>query len=269
MRDAEHPSEASRNAFVEGRASAEEHAAILRHRAGCRRCAAELEALAAVRVVLAVEAERDAVPDAAFEARLRGALDREDAARAKRRPDTAGSRRVAWAGLAAAAALALLWIGLAGDVASNGPVDAAFADASAAGIDRLVIDLATTDPAALAAFHRDQGVAFPSRVLDLGMMGWTLAGGSVGAVAGRASALALYRDASGRWLVCRMFEGDAASLPPPAERFEASGFTFYVHRRDRATAVFWQEGGVLCVLVSDSPEADVRALAVAKAMLPG
>lgn len=269
MRDGDHPSEAAQHEFVDGRSTLDERASIERHLDTCRVCARRVEALMAVRKLLVIEADREAGPDAAFEARLREALDREDAAQAGATARSRGARWTAIVSFAAAATFALLWLGPLRGARPPDLASAAFADASAARRGALDLALRTSDAEALARFHGDRGISFPSRVLDLAMMGWTLEGGSTGPFADRPSALAFYRDAAARWLVCRMFQGSLAELPAPDDRFDASGFTFQVYRRDGATAVFWLEGDVLCVLVSERPEAEVRALAVAKAMLPG
>lgn len=271
MPDAEHPREAARNDYVDDRLGPRERAALEAHLAACERCAREVETLQILRTILATESERASERDPAFEERLRRALDREDASvRAiPARAPLRRRRRLVAAASAAAALLALLWLVRSIEPAGRDLARSVFAEAEAVSAGRTALALETSDPARLARFHHEHGIAFPSRVLDLAMMGWMLAGGSVGSLDGRPAALALYRDAGGRWLVCRMFEGDLSELPAPARRFEASGFTFHVHRAGSATAVFWREGPILCVLVSDLPEAEVRALAIAKAMLPG
>ena len=57
-----------------------------------------------------------------------------------------------------------------------------------------------------------------------------------------------------------------SELPPTDDVRQHNGITFYVHRSAGSTIVFWQEGEVVCVLVSDVPAEDVVQLAFAKAM---
>ncbi len=273
MRDATHPSDATRNEYVDGRCRPLERENIETHLAACTSCRDGVAALRSLRSILAAERERTAAPDLDFEARLRNALDASDASLRPARGSPAAPRprrliRMALA-VAAAAAIAVFWLTRGIDLPAQDLATAALADADSARAGRHEVGLATADAAALTRFHRENGIAFRSRVLDLAMMGWTLEGGGVDDLAGRPSAFALYRDAAGRWLVCRMFEGEFAALPSPQSRFEAGGFTFHVYRNATTTAVFWREGDVLCVLSSDLPEEQVRALAVAKAMLPG
>jgi anti-sigma factor RsiW len=109
-------------------------------------------------------------------------------------------------------------------------------------------------------------LAFPPRVFDLGMMQYALLGGRVHTLAGRPSAFFVYRGPGGRLVVCQMSEGSVEELPPGAERREHNGITFYIYRRGTRTIVFWQEGNVMCVLVSDIAADDVIQLAFAKAM---
>jgi hypothetical protein len=58
----------------------------------------------------------------------------------------------------------------------------------------------TTEP---EAFFAPNGVAFPTRMFDLAMMGYHLVGGGTHALRGRPSALFVYRAAGGRALSVR------------------------------------------------------------------
>ena len=69
-------------------------------------------------------------------------------------------------------------------------------------------------------------------------------------------------------LVCEMFTGKMADLPAGSEAREHNGFRFQIFRQGDLTAVFWPEGAVVCVLISDGPPEDVVQLAFAKAMAP-
>ena len=107
------------------------------------------------------------------------------------------------------------------------------------------------------------------RVLDLAMMGFVLEGGSRHDLGGRPSALYVYRDRSGRPLVCQMYAGSLADLPLTGDLRDNGRFRFHVYSEGGATTVFWQEGPIVCALASRMPLDDVVALAFAKAMLPG
>jgi hypothetical protein len=65
-----------------------------------------------------------------------------------------------------------------------------------------------------------------------------------------------------------MYLGALEDLPDDALRSEHGGFEFFAYRRSGSTQVFWQEGEVTCVLVSDAPFEEVLSLARAKAMKP-
>ena len=54
----------------------------------------------------------------------------------------------------------------------------------------------------------------------------------------------------------------AISTPPTTWR------RFHIYERDGVTAVFWQEGPTVCVLIGDGPPRDIVELAVGKAMAP-
>jgi anti-sigma factor RsiW len=96
------------------------------------------------------------------------------------------------------------------------------------------------------------GVPFTTRVFDLGMMGYRLEGGRVHRLAGRLSALFVYRGEGGKILVCEMYSGHARELPGGAVLRENKGIRFYVYRTGRTTTVFWQERDVVCALSSDA-----------------
>ena len=118
----------------------------------------------------------------------------------------------------------------------------------------------------MEAYFARNGIAFQTRVFDLGMMNYRLAGGRVNHLDGRLSALFAYSGPGGQKLVCQMYEGKISELPPTDDVRQHNGITFYVHRSERRTIVFWQEGDVVCVLVSDVPPEDVVQLAFAKAV---
>lgn len=176
--------------------------------------------------------------------------------------------RVALGGLAAAA-LVLLYLQVGGvRVPSGQDLPALVArDARAVGSSSLPLAQTSSEAAVLERYFAD--TPGPRvRVIDLAMMQITLEGGARHVLDGHPSALYSYRTPSGGRLVCQMYEGRLADLPPPAEVRESNGFRFQVYTRDAVTLVFWQEGDLVCVLASELPAEEVIALAQAKAMAP-
>lgn len=172
--------------------------------------------------------------------------------------------------LAAAAALlvALSFVLLRPGPSPAIPLPEAVADevrSRAAG--RLELAVEVSDAGRLEAFLADQRLGFQVRVLDLGMMGFALRGGNAGLLAGRPSALMVYREtATGHEVLCRMLREGMAALPPAHEARQHDGIPFQVYRLGDVTVVFWPEGPVLCALAGrGEPEALVQ-LAFGKAM---
>ena len=66
-----------------------------------------------------------------------------------------------------------------------------------------------------------------------------------------------------------MYVGQVTDLPKGAVLRENKGFTFHIYQSQGPTAVFRQEGAVVCVLLSDVGPEEVIQLAFAKAMPPG
>jgi anti-sigma factor RsiW len=249
--------------LLDGRLEASARERVEAHLAGCDSCERERRALARVRESLH-SLRRTEVP-ADFREAVSAVLDREDARAATSR--TSRSRLPRPALLAAAAAVILLGA-LAVFLARPKPLPERVArDYSDFRAGRLRLQLETGDAAALNKFFADGGVRFRTRVLDLGMMGYRLAGGSV--LGGRRKrAFFVYRGEGGRLLACQMYEGDLRALRHPPEVRQRSDFTFLVFRESDQTQVFWQEGDVVCVLASDMPSEEIVQLALAKAMKP-
>lgn len=251
--------------FVDDRLSGVEADDIRQHLAGCAACRVELQWMAAGRRAAQAARQADAVPTD-LRARLTSALDDIDAAATTPRPAPV-SRRAVWTGLAAAAVLVLYlvapWRGGPADV-----VERARAEYLAVRGGAAALALRTGEAAALQRYF-DEAADWPRiRVIDLGMMGWTLEGGARRRSGNVPVALYAYRSASGADLVCQMYPGRLAELPPPAAVRHENGFEFRTYTRDGVTLVFWQEGELVCVLAADLPAAEVLALAIAKAMTP-
>jgi anti-sigma factor RsiW len=242
--------------LLDGRLDEAERAKVEEHLASCAACSAQRDRLVAVKTA-AWRALRQPEAPSGVSAAITAALDREQAAQRRR-----------WRMAAAAAVLAAI-VGLVTYLRRPGLPDAAASDFARVADGSLVLESSSSDPASLERFFQARGIAFRTRVLDLGMMGYRLIGGRVHSLRGRPSALFVYRGPEGRLLVCEMYLGSLEELPSLARRVvEHGGFEFRAYRRGGSTQVFWQEGDVTCVLVSDAPLEEVLALAFAKAMKP-
>src|SRR5262245_43803982 len=248
--------------LLDGRADAVVRGEAEDHLRSCAECRRRLAALGAVRAAVRGGSGPSELPPELAE-RLRGALDREDSIA---RPRSLPVRR-AWVAAAAIAAAALLLLVLLPRGRTPDVVDQALGQYRVETGTLPPRSLRTSDIAALEAFLRAQNLPFPVRVLDLGMMRWELVGGGVEPLGGAPSVVLVYRR-DGRIVVCRMYLGSTAAMPPTEDVEEHRGFRFQVYERDGLTAVFWQEGDTVCVLVSDLGRAEVMDLAVAKAMAP-
>jgi anti-sigma factor RsiW len=131
---------------------------------------------------------------------------------------------------------------------------------------KLSLQIHTNDEVQMEKYFAAQGINFPSRVFDLSMMKYDLMGGRVHQLIKRKSAFFVYKGEQGQFLVCQMYPGIASDLPKGAELREHNGIKFYIYQRHGLTTVFWEEGELLCVLVSDIPSQQVIELAFAKAM---
>jgi anti-sigma factor RsiW len=248
--------------LLDARLGASSRAEAERHLQVCEACRLEWRSLAAVRqAVRAALAPGEPPPELAAD--MATILDRAAGDVPPLARPRSIRRRIAVAAIAAAAAaLALfLWIGKPRDLTA-----AVARDYGAVDEERVALHMRTADPQALERFFAGHGVAFKTRVFDLGMMGYRLVGGRVNTLRGRPSALFVYRGEQNKILVCQMFEGSTRELPPGADVRRHGGIPFSVYRRGSRTLVFWPEGKVLCVLVSDAETEEVVALAFAKAV---
>ncbi len=172
-------------------------------------------------------------------------------------------RLVPW--LAAAAALvAAVWMG--GRFRTSSVPDSVADVYRAYASNALSLEVASNDPIELERYFLGRGLPFPTRVFDLGMMGFPLEGGGVRPVGGRDGLLIAYRGADGRVLLCQMYEGSVADLPEPIDRRTNDGITFHLYRDGDVTLVFWQEGAVVCVLAAEGDPETAIQLAFAKAV---
>lgn len=244
--------------LLDGRLTGEERASVERHLVECRGCRAELAALRWTRERMAALSTVPAPPGLA--ARVREALDAEDAA--------AGRRLPLWLPLAAAAlVIALvtvpLWWARRADAVDEVREDLAAVVAGTVGLEARSLTASE-----LEAWFAGRGIPFEVRVFDLGGMAFDLVGGRVGRVGGAPSALFAYRGPQGALVVCQMYPGTLPAAESPGEiHVRDDGVEFVTVRREGAVLVFWEEGEVICVLASEElPEDQVRALAFAKAV---
>ncbi len=271
-----HPTDALQE-LLDGRLDTERQATVEGHLAECARCRRDVELLrAACEGVKAAHAEASERSDgAAFEARMRAVLDREDSARMAQPSSDRTARRSVLSLVAAAAAvliavlLVVRWMKPPVPTPAVDLVAYAVSEIAAVQQGALVLDRVTERPDELETFFAQHALGFRVRVLDLAMMGWRVVGGRVHRIGDHDSALYVYRDGREHLLVCQMFLGRLDELPAGAERFLRGTIPFAVHERNGVTAVFWAEANVVCVLVSDLPRDAVIALATAKAMAAG
>lgn len=249
--------------FLDGRVDAARQAEVRAHLEGCPQCRSELDALRWVRDVALKQLPGEDVPPALAD-RVAVALDAADG-RTGRPERRVGRRWGRWAGasaLLAAAAVALLLIlepGLSLPAAAARDF-AAYRDGT------LSLALRTSDGAAVERLFATGGLQYAPRVFDLSMMQYQLQGGRVHRLRSRPSAFYAYRGPAGSDVVCQMFLGRLAELPPTDDAREHDGIVFRVYRVEGVTLVFWQEGAVVCVLASNAESEAVIQLAYAKAV---
>ena len=240
---------------------------VERHLETCEECRREYEAMAWTKQ-LTTRRSVPATAPAELRARIQQSL------RAVRPvPDAETMRpsfwRVRLRPIMAAAAVLVLVLGALLAVYLLKPVglpEIAARDFKAYAARELVLELATRDVKVLEAHFVSKGVPFNTRVFDLGMMDYQLVGGRVQRPGPRARALFVYNGPAAQKLVCEMYSGTTGDLPAGATVRENKGVRFFTYQRDGLTAVFWQEGAVVCVLVSDIAQEQVVQLAFAKAM---
>ena len=253
------------DALLDGRLYEDTVAEIEAHLAGCDECRRAFEAL---RWTKQFAAARFAAPDAPadLQAKILRSLRAETIAEVLPAPPRGAWNHRHTFALAASLLIAAI---LAGILLVGKSLPALVAqDFRNYRSQRLPLDLATDDVKQMEEFFTAYGVPFTPRVFDLGMMQYRLVGGRVHRLNGQPSALFIYRGANGEELLCQMFPGKVANLPAGAERRENKGIEFFIYRKNGTTTVFWQEGKIVCALVSDIDPEAVTQLAFAKAMIP-
>ncbi len=221
----QHPREALQDLLC-GRIDSRSRAELEAHVDACTECRRELESLRWVKQVLTGHLERQSAPDA-LRARVVAALDAEDVA-ATTAPPPIGFRPWSWAMVGAVpllllVALAAVWWLRPADLPRM-----VADDYGAFKTEVLKLGSLTADGPLLENYFAEQGIEFPTRVFDLGMMNYRLVGGRIHELAGDPSAAFVYRGADGKLLVCQMFRGQPEDLPAGAEVREHNGIEFYI-----------------------------------------
>lgn len=282
-----HPGEALQD-FLDGRLSGAAAEQVRAHLETCASCQAVRDELTIARDALASLREGEIPLPVDLLASVQHSLDAEAASWPALRPAPlpasspaptampsdeararwAASRRRRWFAVAAAAAVVVAYLVLGNRPTPLDLPAQAARDLGAVGSRTLPLELRTDQAALLERYFAATPDGPRVRVIDLAMMGIALEGGVRHTLDGRQSALYSYRTPSGVRLVCQMYEGELAELPPSSDVRDQNGFRFHIYTRGEVTLVFWQEGDLVCVLASELPAGEVIALAVAKAMAP-
>ena len=238
------------------------------HLEDCERCRREFEAVQHVRKMLAPQVGHDELPPA-LTARLSELLDREDRSatssqRSRRAPNRLARRWALAASIAAIFVTALLLWRNDGQLQSDPWTAAVTQHFAAYRAAQLPLAVHSGDARELERFFSEH-LDFHTRVYDLETMGYRIEGGDVVRLNGRSSAMSAYVGPGDSRLLCEMFLGRTDELPPPARTVTHDGIAFHVYRRGAQTAVYWADGSVICVLVSDIDSQALLALAFAKA----
>ena len=131
---------------------------------------------------------------------------------------------------------------------------------------QLALEFSTGDVKKMEGYFAERGLTFNTRVFDLGMMNYRLEGGRIAPSRRQPRAQFVYRGPANQSLLCQMFVGRVTALPAGAAVREDHGIQFRIYETKGLTSVFWQEGAVVCALISDIPQSEVVQLAFAKAM---
>lgn len=270
MADHAHPTDVLQEA-LDGRLDAAALAELDLHLAACDSCRNERDALKwAQTEVRATVASVEVPPD--FEARLKRLLDAEDAGRAPagtsaqhRSPKTDGGRTARWF-WAAAAIAAVLSLVLGPRIFAPALPEQVGSTFRAYRAGELALDVRSRDVAQIEAFFERTDRTLAVRVYDLGMMRYEAQGGALTRLGDRPTTLVAYRGPAGETLLCEMYRGKAADLPPGARRVAHDGIDFLTYTTGALTVVFWQEGELVCVLAAEGDPRSLLDLAFAKAL---
>lgn len=246
--------------FLDGRLRAGRREEIEEHLEICDDCRREWNVLASVKSTIR-EATTESMAPPALAAEIRSALDREDRAEAAKPLGRRHAGRFAALAAAAAAIVALVLLSIP---RGTDPPTAVAHDWRRWTSGRLHLELRSESPQAISRFFADRGFAFrvPSEMIAL--PGYRLVGARVHSVAGRRSTFSVYRGGRNETVICQMYEGVVGDLPAGGRVLESGGGRLLLFRASNLTQVFWQDGSIVCVLVSDAPPEEIVRIALAK-----
>lgn len=244
--------------LLDGRLSARRRVRLERHLEECADCRREWRAIVPVKdAVRSVRSDRE--PPSDLVAQVLSALDRED---------QLGERSLAvqgrWlAALAAAAVLAIVFL-----LARQQPTDPsrqAAQDWKGWKSGRVQLEIRSDSPHAISRFFSERDIGFPVGAASLHVPGYRLVGARVHVLGGHPSAFSVYRGRQNEILVCQMYEGRLTHLSSPSRVLEKGGVRLYVYLGADLTRVAWQDGPLVCVIVSNGAPGEVVGLALAQA----
>lgn len=247
--------------LLSGRLEPSEKEAVENHLQACPECRREFETLRWTKQTVVSHLPTPEIPKD-LHRKIRTALDRADRAPAYQKSLQKWKAFLPYAAVVALAISGILYFSLrSADLPSRIAKD--FREFRTG---RMSLELRTDDERRMEQFFIDRGLTFRTRVFDLAMMKYDLAGGRVHQLIDRKSALFVYRGEKNKVLLCQMYPGAIADLPEGAVIRENKGIRFHVYERGGIWMVFWPEDDVFCVLVSDIDPEELVQLAFAKAM---
>jgi anti-sigma factor RsiW len=249
--------------LIDGRLDDLRRVQLESHLESCAECRREWQALASIKTALrATRTDREAPIDLATQ--VRTVLDREDRAEASRIP-LLHRRHAGRFAVFAAAAAAIVAIVLLSIPRGTDPPSAAAHDWKRWTSGRLHLELRSGSPPAISRFFADRGIAFPVPAEMIEIPGYRLLGARVHSLGGRRSTFSVYRGRNDETVVCQMYEGSVGDLPAGGRVLENGGVRVLVFQASDLTEVFWQDGPIVCVLVSDAPPEEIVRIALDKA----
>jgi anti-sigma factor RsiW len=248
--------------LIDGRLDDARRAHLESHLQTCAECRNAWQALASIKAaVRATRVEHEAPSDLATQ--VRAALDREDRAEASRIPLLRRRHAGRFAAFATAAAAIVAIVLLSIPRGTDLPSSAAH-DWKRWTSGRLHLEVRSASPQAISRFFGDRGVSFPVPAEMIALPGYRLLGARVHFLAGRRSTFSVHRGRNNETVVCQMYEGLVGDLPAGGRVVESGGARVLVFRASDLTQVFWQDGPVVCVLVSDAAPEEIVRIALAK-----
>jgi anti-sigma factor RsiW len=246
--------------LVDGRLEEVRRARLESHLEKCVECRREWHALASTRTTVRAIWTSVEVP-AELSSDIRAALDGEDRVTRLRAHGNRRLRRFLALSAAAAAIAAIVFLAISRE---DDPPSAAARDWKRWKSGRIHLELQSGSAAAISHFFADRGVPFRVPTEMIVLSGYRLLGARVHSLVGRTSTFSVYRGRRNETVICQMYEAVLGDLPAGGRVVERDGARFFVFRASDLTQVFWQDGPIVCVLVSDSPPEELVRLALAK-----